>query len=309
LNHGLELARGWDGDHAALFENAGGQRLLLWASSWDSTNAAGRYAGGWTREREVTHQAVITQNTGNRIQWASPDGRAGLIRRDGKRVILIEADDRETLDNAEACTHEVAFSEPPEDAIRAAGNSLLRRFNPFWSWQRDGDYTVSRSLGGLVSRHDRNSVGAADSLLLGVLAESRRTTSFHKWKLGGGLVARHESDARRGTAKTTWLPWGLLASHCSAPAPQSPGNTIERTSVLWGLGSSFTEDAAGGHSVHVLPFGLLLRHTTGPGQSSFLVLGTGVAHQEATSHCASTSRFRLLGIPIWTSHAALPQHG
>ena len=43
LNRGLELARGWDGDHVALFEGSGGHRLLLWASSWDSTNAAGRY--------------------------------------------------------------------------------------------------------------------------------------------------------------------------------------------------------------------------------------------------------------------------
>ena len=46
LNHGLELARGWDGDHVALFEGSAGHRLLLWASSWDSTNAAGRFVRG-----------------------------------------------------------------------------------------------------------------------------------------------------------------------------------------------------------------------------------------------------------------------
>src|ERR1035441_8752151 len=70
----------------------------------------------------------------------------------------------------------IVRSEPAEDAVRAEANSPLRRFNPFWSWQKDGDYTVTRSVGGLLSRHDRNSVGAADSLLLGMLAESRPTT-------------------------------------------------------------------------------------------------------------------------------------
>ena len=302
LNHGLELARGWDGDHVALFEGSGGHRLLLWASSWDSTNAAGRYVGAWVKERQAAHQAAITKNSGNRIEWESPDGRAGFIRRDGKRVILLETDNRETLPDAETCAREVTFIEPPEDAVRAAANSPLRRFNPLWSWQKDGDYAVTRSLGGLLSRHDRNSVGAADSFLLGMLAESRRTTSFHKWELGGGLVARHESEARRGITKTTWLPWGVLASHCSARLPQSPGKTITRTSVLWGLGASVTMDGAGCHSVHVLPFGLLLRRTTGPGQSSIHVLGTGFFRKEATNHSGSTARFRLLGIPLWTTH-------
>ena len=62
LNHGLDLARGWDGDHVALFEGAGGHHLLLWASSWDSTNAAGRYLIAWLKERQAAHQAAITRN-------------------------------------------------------------------------------------------------------------------------------------------------------------------------------------------------------------------------------------------------------
>ena len=80
-----------------------------------------------------------------------------------------------------------------------------------------------------------------------------------------------------------------------------------RTSVLWGLGASVTTDGAGCHSVRVLPFGLLLRHTTGPGQSSFHVLGTGISRQKATSHFGSTARFRLLGLPLWTTRTALPK--
>jgi hypothetical protein len=309
LNHGLGLAQGWDGDHVALFEGSGGHRLLLWASSWDSTNAAGRYVGACVKERQATHQAVITRNSGNRIEWQRPDGCAGYIQRDGRRVIMIETDDREALQDTDAYTRAVTFAEPPEDAVRAAANSPLRRFNPFWSWQKDGDYAVTRSLGGLLSRHDRNSVGAADSLVFGMLAESRRTTSFHKWELGGGLVARHESEARRGTTKTTLLPWGVLASHDSATLPQSPDKTITRTSVLWGLAGSATMDGAGCHSVRVLPFGLLLRRTTGPRLASTHVLGTGLSRQEATNHSGSTARFRLLGIPVWTTHKAPLKHG
>ncbi len=213
-------------------------------------------------------------------------------------MILLETDNRETLPSAETCAREVTFTEPPEDAIRTAANSPLRRFNPLLSRQQDGDYAVTRSLGGLISRHDRNSVGAADSLLLGMLAESRRTASFNKWELGGGLVARHESEAHRGITRTTLLPWGVLACHCSARLPQSPDKTITRTSVLWGL------DGADCHSVHLLPFGLLLRRTTGPRQSSIHVLGAGFLRQEATNYSGSTARFRLLGIPIWTTHTS-----
>ena len=308
LNHGLGLAHGWDGDHVALYEGSNGRRLLVWASSWDSTDAAGRYVGAWLRERQAAHRAAITKSRGGRLEWESPDGRAGLIQRDGKRVIVFESNDRDALGDSEACRRVVTFVEPPEDATRSAVNSPLRRFNPLWSWQKDGDYTVTRSLGGLLSRHDRNSVGGADCFLLGLLAESRHTSSFSKWKLGGGLVAQHESEARRGYTKTTWLPWGILASHSSAQVPQAPDRTIARTSVLWGFGASVTQNEAGGHSIHALPFGLLLRHTTAPGRSTTYVLGTGFSRQESTDHSRSTTRFRLLGIPLWTSHGSKPRH-
>ncbi len=302
LNRGLALARGWDGDHVALFEGPGGHRLLLWASSWDSTNAAVRFVGACVKERQLAHQADITKESGKRIEWESPDGRVGFIQRDGKRVILVETDDRKAIQNTETYASKVTFTDPPEDAIRAAANSPLRRFNPFWSWQKDGDYTVTRSLYRLLSRHDRNSVGSADSFLFGVLAEARRTTSFNKWELGDGFVAKHESEARRGFTKTTLLPWGILASHCSARLPQTPDKTITRTSVLWGFGGSATLDEAGTHSVHVLPYGLLLRRTTSAGQSSFHILGTGRFRKEAKNNSVLTTRYRLLGIPIWTTH-------
>lgn len=303
LNRGLALARGWDGDHVALFEGPGGHRLLLWASSWDSAHAASRYVDACVKERRAAHKAVTTSNSGSPIEWDRPDGRTGFIHRDGRRVILVETDSREAVRNAQTYARQVVFTEPPEDAVRAAANSGLRRFNPFWSWQKDGDYTVARMLGGLLSRHDRNSAGAADRLLAGMLAEWRRTDSLNKWELGGGLVARHNAEARRGITRTTFLPWGVLASHCSAASPQSPGKTLKRTSVLWGLGTSLTTDGTGYHSVHVLPFGLLLRITTGSAQSSVHILATGCARKEGPDHSGSTARFRLLGIPVWTTHA------
>src|SRR5262249_26670529 len=150
-----EIARGWDGDHVALFEGPGRHRLLLWASSWDSTNAAGRFVGACLKERQLAHKASITPINGNRVEWKRSDGRVGCVLRDGKHVILIETDEVQSLGNADTLASHVTFTDPPEDATRAAANTPLRRFNPIWSWQKDGDYALSRSLCGLLSRHDR----------------------------------------------------------------------------------------------------------------------------------------------------------
>jgi hypothetical protein len=297
LNHGLDLARGWDGDHAALFEDSSGGRLLLWASSWDSTNAAGRFMGACIREREVAHSANVTRNRGGRVEWQW-NGHTGLIQRDGRHVILLETDRPEALKNAENFYRAITFIEPSEDAAREAVNNPLRRYNPIWAWQKDGDYVVTRSLCGLVSRHDRNSVGAADSYLLGLVVENRRTTSFHKWELGAGMIARHESEARRGFTKTTLLPWGVLASHASARSPQSPDKTLARTSVLWGFAASAWVNGTGSRSLNLLPFGLLLHKTSGPKQTSFHILATGSTQK--TTQNARTTQFRLLGIPVRT---------
>ncbi len=301
LNHGLDAARGWDGDHVVLFENTNGHRLFVWASSWDSEYAAGRYVNTWLQEREKVHHATVTRKEGDRVQWQSPDGRTGLILRARKHVCVVETDDREGLENTKRLMGAISFTEPSEDAARAAKNSFLRRYNPFVSWQRDGRYTVTRSLGGLLSRHDRNSVGGADSILLGLAGESRRTPSFHKWQLGGGLLVKHESEVRRGFSKTTLLPWGVLAAHCSAKLPQSPENIISRSSLLWGLCGSTSKNGAGRRTVHVLPFGLLYRGTHGSQESSVHVLGTGVSRDGAADDSSPTRRYHLFGIQIWTT--------
>jgi hypothetical protein len=311
LNRGLEIARGWDSDHAALYEN-GEHRVLLWASSWDSTNSAGRFVSFWLKERQLIHQASITSvsRSGNRIEWQSPDGRAGLIHRDRRRVILMEADDPQSLAKAQDGLREITFAAPPEDALRAATNSLLRRFNPVWSSQRDGDITLSKSFCGLLSRHDRNAVGAADSYVLGVMGESRRTASFRKWQVGAGLVAKHESEARRGMTRTTLLPWGVLASYGATRLPQSPDKTIMHETVVWGLAGSASLAESGRRDITVLPFGLLYHRSTGGGVSSMHILGTGVSHKQNANHKTTRTQVRILGIPVLTKiNPTTNEHG
>src|SRR5207237_2687145 len=115
------------------------------------------------------NEAVIT--TGNRtalhhsnqeiacIRWRRRDGREGLIRCQGKHVILLETDDPESLEQAQTIAASITFAEPPEDKARAMINNPLRRFNPLFSWRQVGDSPVGRSLAGLSSRQHRKRMG------------------------------------------------------------------------------------------------------------------------------------------------------
>ena len=304
LNRGLAIGRGWKGDHVTLFKNSDGHRLLVWASAWASAGDARTYASAWVKERRTFHRAVATKAEGNRVEWESPDGRAGLVLGDGKQVIVVESDDRESLRDAEGSVRQIEFTDPPEEAARAAENNGFLRFNPVWSRQKDGDYTVTRGLCGLVSRHDHNSVGSVNVYLLGLAGESHETASLNKWQMGAGLLVKHDSEARRGFSKTTLLPWGVLFSHCSARLPEAPDKTIARTSALWGFCGSAEKNGAGRKSVNVLPLGLLLRATSGPRSSSFHMLATGISRVKTSDGEVVAKRFRLLGIPLWSTHPA-----
>jgi hypothetical protein len=55
---------------------------------------------------------------------------------------------------------------------------------------------------------------------------------------------------------------------------------------------------------NLLPAGLLFRTQTGPTRSATHVLGTGLSRSQPTGQGAGKSQFRLLGIPIWSSHPA-----
>ena len=207
----------------------------------------------------------------------------------------------------EAGGETVTFAEPPEDAVRAAANPVWVRWNPLVSWQKDGDYAVTRLLGGLVWRQDQNRVGTAHRFLLGCLGTSRQTTSFDQWALGGGWLARHESEARRGVRKSTLLPWGVLWSHSSAAQPQSPTNTLATTRVLWGLAGSGRSLANGERTLRLLPGGLLYRSTASAERTAVHLLGTGVSHRHNQDQSEMTMRYRLLGLPIWTTHAKVTE--
>ncbi|MGO8674414.1 MAG: hypothetical protein ACLQVX_00935 [Limisphaerales bacterium] len=298
LNCGLRLARGWKGDRAALYEATDGTRLLAWASSWDSPSAAGRFARACAEERKKVHQATLTTRPDRCLAWTRPDGTAGVVRCEGKRVLLLETDKPPALGEVEAGPGPATFTEPPQDAPRAAANTWLLRSNPLLSWRKDADYSVTKSFWGLLERHDHNSIGAADRILLGLVGEYRRTSSFSKWSLCWGLAAKHQSEARRGITRTTLLPWGILQSHFSSPVLQAPTNTLRRDTLLWGLAASRTSVDNGKQALRILPGGLLFRSTAAPGKSAVHVLGTGVSRTD------TATRFRLLCIPLWTTHAA-----
>jgi hypothetical protein len=300
LDRGLRLARGWKGDRAALYEGPRGGRLLVWASSWDSPSAAERFARACAEARKNLHQATLTRRPDRRLAWTRPDGNAGVVRCEGKQVFLFETDKPSVLGEAEAGPGPATFTQPPQDAARAAANNPFLRFNPLLSSRKDGDYSVTKSLCGLLERHDQNSIGAADRILLGLAGECRRTSSFSKWNLGWGLVAKHESEARRGTTKTTLLPWGILESHFSTPLPQAPTNTLSHDTLLWGLAASRTSVANGRQALRILPGGILFRTTAAPGKKAVHVLGTGVSQTD------TSTRFRLFCIPVGTTHTATP---
>ena len=88
---------------------------------------------------------------------------------------------------------------------------------------------------GLLERHDHNSIGAADRILLGLVGEYRRTSSFSKWRLCWGLAAKHQSEARRGITRTTLLPWGILRAISPARCPEPRTRPSARDTLLWGL--------------------------------------------------------------------------
>jgi hypothetical protein len=325
LDRGSRIACGWDGDRAELYAGPDGGRLLVWVSSWDCSRSAERFAKACVKERQTVHQAEVTKMDSGRTDWKRPDGRSGMVLHVGKRVILLETDKPEVLEDGatwartallsaparpgfplptvkeEAKVETITFTEPPEEAARAADNSTFLRFNPFFTWQRDGDYIVTESVCGILTRHEENLVGSYYRILWGIIGESSQTASLNKLEMGWGLFASHESEVRRGTTKTTLLPWGLLYRDFSAQVPWAPAEHIASTSVLWGLAGQRTTDEHGHNDLRILPGGLLLRSESGPGRTGFHILGTGMSHSGGTEN---TSHFRILGIPVWSNRSA-----
>ena len=303
LQRGAQLACGWKGDRAALYQAPDGHRLLVWASAWDSDYDAAEFGEAWVKERQALHKASVTHQDAQGAEWVLPDGHAGSLRRENRRVLIFEADGAEALAKSSAWSKAIAFRQPPEEAIRATANHMWLRINPVFSWQKDADYTVSKTLWGLLSRHDGNSVGEADRLLLGLLVDSHRTPTFHKWELGWSCIAKHDSDSRRGISRTGILPWSVLYSQFKAKLPPEPQRTIARRSVLWGLAFSQTKDSGYGGDLEILPAGILFRSDRSAAKTATYILGTGSSRSKPTAWAGSKIRFRLLGIPVWTRSA------
>ena len=267
----------------------------MWASSWDSDTAASRFASTWVKERQKLHKASVTRTSHGHFEWVQPDGRKGALTQRDNQIVIFETDRPDGLADKDPLSKAITFTQPPEDAARASANHAISRFNPLVSWQKDDNYIVTKALWGILSRHDRNSVGAADRLVLGLLADWHRTKSFTKWELGWSLVAKHQSDSRRGVYKTTVLPWGILCGQFSARLPQDPSRKVSRVSVLWGLLASRTHNSADQTTFNLLPAGLLLRDQLSPSHTSFHILGTGARRTHPTATRGATTRYRLFG--------------
>ena len=296
LGGGEWLADGWDGDRVALYESPDGRHLLVWASVWDSEMAARRFAGAWLNQRQALHHASADANRGPRLRWTQPDGHIGTIVSKSRTVLIFEADRPDTALRPEAW--DISITLPPEESARAAANPALCRFNPLYSWQQDADYFVGRSFWGLLSKHDRNGVGAADRLMLGLLGESHRTASFNQWELGGSLIAKHETDARRGYCQTTVLPWGVLYGQFQTRLPQDTNYLVARVSALWGLAGSWKQDGTGHSTLHLLPGGILFSHVQDPQHDSTTVLWTGISRTKLAPGAKAKIKFRLLGVRL-----------
>jgi hypothetical protein len=296
LSGGEWLADGWDGDRVALYEAPDGRHVLVWASVWDSETAARRFAGAWLNQRQALHQASADPHRGQCLQWTQPDGHIGTIISKGRTVLTFEADRLDTPLRPEAW--DIGITLPPEESARKAANPALLRFNPLFSRRQDADYIVGRSLCGLLSKHDRNGVGAADSLMLGLLGESHRTASFNQWELGWSLIAKHESDLRRGYSKTAVLPWGVLYGQFQARLPQDTNHIVARVSALWGLAGSWMRDGNGRSTMHLLPGGILFSHVEDSQNHSLTVLWTGISRTKVTSGAMEKIKLRLLGVRL-----------
>ena len=262
LKYGERIAKGWDGDRAVLYKSANGKTLFVWASAWDSAVAAKRFAKACTEERTSTRGAVVRTNTGSRVEWVCADGRQGMLLCNGTQVILAETDREKALPHKLFAG--ITFTQPPQDAERAAANNALLRFNPLLSWRKDGDYAVTRSLYGLLWRHDGTAIGNADEVLWGALGEWRRTASYSKWQLGWGWLATHEGDSRRRYTDTCLLPWVVLWTHTAIAQPQAPENpekTIRRDSCLWGQIGSYTRNDKAAF-FNLLPLNVLYKYSS-----------------------------------------------
>jgi hypothetical protein len=296
LGGGTWLADGWDGDRVALFEAPDGRHLLVWASVWDSDTAARRFAGAWLNQRQALHHALADPSRGPCLHWTQPDGHIGTIVSKGRTVLIFEADRPDIALRPEAW--DIGITLPPEKSARASANPALYRFNPLFSWQQDADYSVNRSFWGLLSKHDCNGVGAADRVLLGLVGESHRTASFNKWELGWSLIAKHESDARRGYHKTTVLPWGVLYGQFHARLPQDTNYIVARVSALWGVAGSWKQDGTERSTFHLLPGGILFSHVQDSQHDSTTVLWTGLSRTKVTPGAKAKTKFRLLGVRL-----------
>jgi hypothetical protein len=204
----------------------------------------------------------------------------------------METDCPAYLANAWTAEPGIKFAESPELAKRADQNNALFRFNPLFSWQKDGDHATTKSLWGLLMRHDSRIVGTDNSLLGGLLLRSHGTENSSRFSLLGGLLFSLQNENRRGMSEVAVLPFGLLWDHFASNVPEKTSDRIARDRFLLGLAGENMK-YADGRDLRILPAGVLFRSDDRPASRTFRILGTGVG-----SAADGARQFRLFGIPV-----------
>ena len=251
---GTALGRGWDGGRIGLYRNAEGKRLMVWEMAWDSVAAARRFEAAcarvWAEKFQARPRPGAPKGT-----WMRPDGRAGLLRREGARVQVLETDATGGLSGemVHAVDGAVRVETPDERKDR---DNALARFNPVLAFKRDADYWTLKALGGVLWRHDHNAIGARDQVLAGWIFRSTRSKTYRETSLLHGWLVKHRADARKDHAVTTFLPWGLALSDMQTRQPTNPGQGYRKISLAAGLAASYRRNG-NERVLKLLPLGVL----------------------------------------------------
>lgn len=263
-------AEGWDGGRIALYRNADGKRLFVWATAWDSAHTARRFEQALRRVWRTRMQCKALSDDPV-WQWMRKDERVGTIKRIGLRVFLFETDAPAAWNSKSlvALRRSIKFSEPDDEPY---GGLSLVRCNPLLAYRRDRDYVTTSLLAGILYRHDGNAVGARDHLLAGWLLRWARSDSWREFTLAHGWLIRHRADRGRDYATTRLLPWGLLWSDDQTRSPFDEAVSHRYNRIAWGILSTYRRDGEK-RSFRLLPWGALLRYDTDAKSSSTRVLG------------------------------------
>jgi len=209
------------------------------------------------------------------------------------------------MQDAEPFAREVTFAEPSKTRSGPRSTALLRRFNPFWGWQRGMETTSSLAgFGACLTRHDRPIVLASQTAFFWPAGRITPHNLLPCMETGGRLGARHVSEARRESRRRLGCRGAARPADCSARLlPIGLTRPSGRTSVLLGFRCGRDRGRRGCPCPSSCCLLACSWRTTGPKPSfSFHVLGTGGFPAGSTDHAGASARLPPARIPIWSTH-------